>query len=108
MLKKLNTKERILQTALKLFNARGYTEVGVREIARALSISPGNLSYHFSKKEDIFIALIKQHSQKNDSYFNSFFSTEATLEKFLMLMKKMLHAQYKKPGPVISIFLYHP
>lgn len=41
-----------------LFNERGVEYVGVREIARSLGISPGNLSYHFPRKDDLVEALI--------------------------------------------------
>ena len=47
----MNTKDKILEKSLELFNNQGVHNVGVRDIARALEISPGNMSYHFPKKE---------------------------------------------------------
>lgn len=52
------TFERILSTALKLFNAHGVDRVAIYKIASDLSISPGNLTYHFARKQDILYALI--------------------------------------------------
>jgi AcrR family transcriptional regulator len=52
------TRQRILDTARILFNDRGLHRVGVREIARAVGISPGNLSYHFKTKDDLVSALV--------------------------------------------------
>lgn len=53
-----STREKILAVSLRLFNEQGYRSVTMREIADALSISVGNLTYHFAKKQDIVAALM--------------------------------------------------
>lgn len=50
---KSDTKTRILDTALALFNARGSANVTTNHIAEALGMSPGNLYYHFRNKAEI-------------------------------------------------------
>ena len=51
------TRQQILDTARVLFNAQGLHRVGVRDVARALGMSPGNLAYHFPTKDDLVAAL---------------------------------------------------
>lgn len=60
-----STKERILAASLALFNERGYGNVTMRMIADFLSISVGNLTYHFPKKQDIVNALMDESFRRN-------------------------------------------
>lgn len=53
----METKERILQKALSLFNTYGSESVTVRQIAKELDISHGNLCYHYPSTDDIVQAL---------------------------------------------------
>jgi AcrR family transcriptional regulator len=50
---KTDTKTRILDAALALFNERGSANVTTNHIAEAMGISPGNLYYHFRNKAEI-------------------------------------------------------
>jgi len=51
------TKERILQTALAVFNRQGFQATTVRDVAQAAGLSPGNLCYHYPTLADIIRAL---------------------------------------------------
>jgi AcrR family transcriptional regulator len=52
-----STKERILNSAVELFNSRGFVNVTMRDIAAELDMSLGNLTYHFKKKEELMEAI---------------------------------------------------
>ena len=52
-----DTKTRILDAALALFNERGTDNVTTNHIAAALSMSPGNLYSHYRNKAEIVRAL---------------------------------------------------
>ncbi|PWU20904.1 MAG: TetR/AcrR family transcriptional regulator [Bdellovibrio sp.] len=55
----MKTKDRILMTSIELFNRHGIVAVTTNHIAKALDMSPGNLYFHFSNKEEIVRALFK-------------------------------------------------
>lgn len=56
---KRDTRQDILNTAQALFREKGYNAVSVGEIAAALGISKGNLTYYFKRKEAIVEALLE-------------------------------------------------
>lgn len=56
----MKTRDKILQTALNLFNQFGVPNVTLRRIAAEMFISQGNLNYHFKHREDIIEALYFQ------------------------------------------------
>jgi AcrR family transcriptional regulator len=61
------TARRILDHAREAFNQRGVAAVGIREIARDLGLSPGNVSYHFPTKEALIAALAEESHAANDA-----------------------------------------
>jgi len=62
----MNTKERILEAALVLFNDQGERNVTTNHIAAHLGISPGNLYYHFRNKSEIVFEIYQEYEQLVD------------------------------------------
>lgn len=103
------TKRKILDKAQEMFNAAGVKETTLRKIALALSISQGNLNYHFKTKDEIIHSLYFELVDKMDEemktilheqpllsfLFESSYTSMACFYEYRFLMKdfyKILNA----------------
>jgi AcrR family transcriptional regulator len=49
----MKTKDKIRVKAIALFNSKGFKNVTLREVAKELGISYGNVTYHFKTKKEV-------------------------------------------------------
>ena len=56
----MNTKKRIIEEALVSFSERGYSDVYVGDIAKAVGIKAPSLYKHFKNKQEIFEAILDE------------------------------------------------
>lgn len=69
-------------------------------LATALSLSPGNITYHFSRKEDICLALWHQYIVESASVCCSLTSL-LDLKQLYLISRKDLHLKYRYRGVLI-------
>jgi AcrR family transcriptional regulator len=60
----LETRERIIEAAGRVFARRGYGQASVQDIADEAEISMGALYHHFSSKEELFRAIVEDHMRR--------------------------------------------
>lgn len=92
--KTLDLKQRIVDRALELFNEHGLERVGMRELARDLALAPGNLTYHFARKEDLIVAIATRFTADNSALLVPS-APVPSFTQFLELVGRILHNQYR-------------
>jgi len=68
----LNTKQKILQASIRLFNENGMANVRLQQIAKEIGISVGNLAYHYKNKEFIVEAISEELYQEASEVLSTY------------------------------------
>lgn len=86
----INTKEKILRSALELFTLRNYNSVGVQEIASHAGIKKGTFYHHYPSKRELTLNAIDTiwEIYKNDILDPVFNTDEPILDKFENLIEE--------------------
>ena len=87
----MENKEKILESALDLFSAKGYDAVGVQEIAERSGITKPTLYHYFGSKYGLLEALLSTHYEQ----FRSVLSEAARYEGDLpMTLYRFVNAYF--------------
>lgn len=57
-----STRELIIARANEIINRTGVVDLRIETLAQSLGLSPGNITYHFPKKEDIITAIWDEYT----------------------------------------------
>lgn len=90
-----NTKERIIDAAIELFNERGTAAVSTNHLAEAAGISPGNLYYHFRNKEEIILAAYERALSAYDEVWHRAGTEPPSPDTMLRLLGDTFDAQWR-------------
>ena len=66
-IKSEQTRERLVEAALDLMQAKGMASLSVREVARTAGMTTGAVQHHFSSKADLMLQIIRQLVQQIDA-----------------------------------------
>ncbi|WKA59346.1 TetR/AcrR family transcriptional regulator [Planococcus shenhongbingii] len=89
-IKSQQTKKKILETALKLFSAKGFNDVTVDEIVEASKTSKGAFYVHFKSKYEIFIEKFREIDEFYANFISSMPGDLTASEKILLLAKSQM------------------
>jgi AcrR family transcriptional regulator len=91
----MKTRDKILATALQLFNTQGIDPITVRHVAKEMGISHGNLCYHFPRKEDIIQQLYLNLVAELDREIHQLQAHTPQLKLILASIQTTFAIQYK-------------
>lgn len=86
--KSIQKKKYILETARKVFMAKGFKKVTMKDIVEACDISRGGLYLYFESTSQIFLEVLKMESQEADDVFSDSITEDATAADILILFLK--------------------
>lgn len=71
------TRQKILDSAVELFDEYGYGETGLADVLQRAGISKGAFYYHFDSKEAVAKAIINEFDNKATAVVNEHFDADA-------------------------------
>ena len=82
-----NSKEQILEAAMKVFVKNGFSETRMEDIAENSGLSKGAIYHHYKSKKDLFLALIDFWEEY--FFFKIFFNKDVESKKSADLLRDM-------------------
>lgn len=83
------TKQKVRQSAQKLFRERGYAAIGMRELAKEVGIQAPSLYNHYKSKDDLLREICFDMAKQ---FFDAFDKAVITEEKFPRKLKAVIKA----------------
>jgi AcrR family transcriptional regulator len=103
-----NTKEKILESALKLFSEKGIRETTIKDIAKEVGITEGAIYRHFVSKDQIVRTLFSTYAERLYEELISVVEEKTSIEnRFFKLVKTFLNFCFENPQAFKFINLFH-
>ncbi|WP_404341116.1 TetR/AcrR family transcriptional regulator [Pseudoalteromonas mariniglutinosa] len=91
----MSTKDKIIQTSIRLFNQHGERAITTNHIASHMCISPGNLYYHFKNKEHIIRQIFALYSEHLHTQFKPFQPNEDALQNLVGYLDSLFELMWR-------------
>ena len=110
-----NAKEKILNTAIKLFAQKGFDGTSIREICKSANINICMISYYFGGKQELYQEIITNLIKSQNAYLESFLdidedfsnkSKKELIEKLQIVLEKFIDYFYSNiSSDLIAFFV---
>ncbi len=101
----MNAKDRIKESALKLFSEKGYRGASIREIAERAEVTKPTVYYYFKDKENLFEAALKGELSELLKSVEKGISIAQNLEEKLLGFANGYLEFFKRRQDVIKVIL---
>lgn len=81
------TKHKLYENAIKLFDEKGYSSVTIEEICALSNLSKGTFYVHFNSKHDIVITQSKQTDEAQRTFYNAMDKTLSYSQQLILFME---------------------
>ena len=103
-----DTKERIIDTARKLFSESSYLGVSMDDIAKKVAIKKASLYYHFTSKVEIYGKVLDEVSDDINASVTEAFNEQTPEKRLCRLIKNYLDFGSKERNLIKAIILNIP
>ena len=101
----METRHRIMSTAVHMFATQGYDASGVAEICRAAGVSKGAFYHHFLGKLDLFVAVLEEWLTGLDAEIERLRGISGSVTESLLAMTGMMGQVFLQAEGQLPMFL---
>ncbi len=87
-----NARERLLETAIGMFAAKGYAGTSVREIVEQAGVSKPVLYYYFKSKEGLFLAILDLAENLQKELLSEVLKSKGDILNRLLMLYRRIYA----------------
>ncbi|MEI6860418.1 MAG: TetR/AcrR family transcriptional regulator [Shewanella sp.] len=91
----MKTRDKIIHASLELFNEHGERSITTNHIAAHLSMSPGNLYYHFRNKEDIIRSIFSLYQRHIETSFQPYEGEPVNVDLLIGYFDAIFYAMWE-------------
>jgi AcrR family transcriptional regulator len=101
-----SARERLLESAKRLFSQRGYYATSVEDIVESAGLSKGAFYFYFKSKEELFKSLVEEMHLSIVKRLENFLERELPLEDALIEHAKVFLEDIYQNRHIAQIFLF--
>jgi AcrR family transcriptional regulator len=90
------TRERLLETASRLFASKGYASTSVREIVARAGVSKPVLYYHFQSKEGLYYAILEWGAEVQRKIIDDVFEVSGTVQRRIIFLYRRIYEEIQE------------
>ena len=101
-----STRERILDSAMNIFSAKGFHDTKLDEIVADANTSKGSIYFHFPNKEKLFIALVDQFADLIERRVSEAIEQETQgMKRVQVALEAVLDtfSKYRRPAKLLLV-----
>jgi AcrR family transcriptional regulator len=97
------TRNRLLQSAVHIFDRKGYSAASVREIAEMAGVTKPALYYHFGSKEGLLITILDEAAREFADAIAKAVARAGTARKRLMALCDDVFSLFEENIPIVRV-----
>lgn len=102
----VETRDKIIETAIKQINEHGYDYVTVKDICDSLNLTIGAFYHHFKSKDDIILEILRRHDEFFINHSDEYLTGNNTLENIIIYLTLLPMRIMEDNGIDLTVKMY--